>query len=382
MKVRLLLLGALFSAALCAQYITTYGPLGAGATAGASLFSTTNSTTVTATSATTLIGAVSGSTTVAANTFTAGQALMFHGSGYYSTPATPASLTIDFKVGGTTRITTGAVVQIASVTNGVWNLDCVMTTRTAGAGGTQIANCIFNGTGSTLTPGEAPMFVSSTWTTDTTATNAIDLQATWSTATGSPTITSTNVAAWIPGAPVTSVNTKTGAVALTLNSSDFANEGTTTTVLHGAASGNPSFGAVSLTADVSGILPPANGGAGIHTYGATFTNGGSALATGISASVTIPTACTVTGWDISIPATDSGTATVKFLRLANGTASPGSGNSINTSGVGLSTGTHVHSTTTSDFTSTAIAAFDIIAVNLTAVATAIGPLTANFECTQ
>lgn len=38
--------------------------------------------------------------------------------------------------------------------------------------------------------------------------------------------------------------------------------GTTTTVLHGNASGAPTFGAVVLTTDVSGILPSANGGAG------------------------------------------------------------------------------------------------------------------------
>jgi hypothetical protein len=36
--------------------------------------------------------------------------------------------------------------------------------------------------------------------------------------------------------------------------------GTATTVLHGNPSGTPSYGAVSLTADVSGILPAANGG--------------------------------------------------------------------------------------------------------------------------
>ena len=41
-----------------------------------------------------------------------------------------------------------------------------------------------------------------------------------------------------------------------------ANQGTTTTVLHGNAAGQPSFAAVSLTADVSGILPGANGGTG------------------------------------------------------------------------------------------------------------------------
>lgn len=41
----------------------------------------------------------------------------------------------------------------------------------------------------------------------------------------------------------------------TLASAQHANQGTTTTVLHGAAAGNPSFGAVALATDVSGQLP-------------------------------------------------------------------------------------------------------------------------------
>ncbi len=41
--------------------------------------------------------------------------------------------------------------------------------------------------------------------------------------------------------------------------------GTTVQVLHGNAAGAPTFGAVSLTADVSGILPVANGGSGTST---------------------------------------------------------------------------------------------------------------------
>jgi hypothetical protein len=48
--------------------------------------------------------------------------------------------------------------------------------------------------------------------------------------------------------------------------------GTTTTVLHGNAGGAPTFGAVSLTADVTGILPSANGG----TNNAFFTVSGPA----------------------------------------------------------------------------------------------------------
>ena len=44
----------------------------------------------------------------------------------------------------------------------------------------------------------------------------------------------------------------------TLASALFANQGTTTTVLHGNASGNPSWGAVSLATDVTGTLPIAS----------------------------------------------------------------------------------------------------------------------------
>jgi len=53
---------------------------------------------------------------------------------------------------------------------------------------------------------------------------------------------------------------------LTLASAYFVNQGTTVQVLHGNGAGNPSWGSVSLTADVSGILPEANGGTGQSTY--------------------------------------------------------------------------------------------------------------------
>lgn len=42
--------------------------------------------------------------------------------------------------------------------------------------------------------------------------------------------------------------------------------GTSTQVLHGNASGAPTWGSVSLTADVSGVLPVANGGTNISSY--------------------------------------------------------------------------------------------------------------------
>lgn len=190
--------------------VTSWGTASGAGTAGATLFSTTASTTVTAASATTLIGTVTGSTTIAANTFTAGSLTEIHAQGYYTGFST-RTLTIDLKIGGSTRLTTGAIA-VPVATNGVWRLFCGITTRTAGASGTQIGNCIFEATGATLTAaGEGAMQTASTWTVDTTGTLAVDLQATWDSTTGAPTITATNVAAWIPGAPVTSVAGATGA---------------------------------------------------------------------------------------------------------------------------------------------------------------------------
>lgn len=55
------------------------------------------------------------------------------------------------------------------------------------------------------------------------------------------------------------------------NVSALGSLGTTTTVLHGNAGGNPSFSAVSLTADVTGVLPFANGGTGLSSNFANHT---------------------------------------------------------------------------------------------------------------
>jgi hypothetical protein len=201
---------------------------GGGGSAGSTLFSTTASTAVTAASATTLIGTVTGSTTIPANTFTAGSVTEIMGQGFYTTPLAARTLTINLNIGGSTRITTGAVTVLPSVTNGVWRLRCVVTTRTAGSSGTQIANCIFETAPSSLsvlTPAAASMQSSSTWTVDTTGTIAIDLQAAWDSTTGAPSITATNVGAWIPGAPVTSVFGQTGAVDIPITTTDISTPG-------------------------------------------------------------------------------------------------------------------------------------------------------------
>jgi hypothetical protein len=107
---------------------------------------------------------------------------------------------------------------------------------------------------------------------------------------------------------------------------------------------------------------------------------GSALSAGSTTTVyiAVPFSCTVAAWNILV---DGGTATVKFWKKASGTAIPTSSDSINTSGVSISTGTAVRSTTLSDFTTTSISANDILAANITTVSSS-KYLNATLECNQ
>lgn len=102
----------------------------------------------------------------------------------------------------------------------------------------------------------------------------------------------------------------------------------------------------------------------IGTVGFGSNNSGGVTTGQIGSYVTAPFAGTITAWDAAV---NAGTFTIKFWKIASGTASPTAANAINTTGVGISTGTAIRSTTLTDFTTLAVAAGDIFGCAITAV---------------
>jgi hypothetical protein len=97
--------------------------------------------------------------------------------------------------------------------------------------------------------------------------------------------------------------------------------------------------------------------------------------------ITVPFACTINAYNLVVDVADA-TFKVKFWKIATGTAIPTSANSINTAGVGVPSGTAIHSTTLSDFTTTAVAANDILAMNVTITAGSVAFVNGVLSCPQ
>lgn len=194
---------------------------GAGGTAGSPLFvQTASATAVTAAAETTILSTGVGSKTIPVNWFTAAGTVMdVRFSGKYSTGAVPGTLQIKLKFGATVVAQTVAFTPLTSVTDGIYSGFIRLIARTVGATGTIfVADGLFT-TGSTLTPGEI-IFSNPTLgtavTIDTTATQVLDITATWGTgATNS--ITGYTFEMVGPGSAVSSVFGRTGAVVAAAN---------------------------------------------------------------------------------------------------------------------------------------------------------------------
>lgn len=192
---------------------------GAGGTAGSPLFvQTATATAVTAAAETTILSTGVGSLTIPVNWFTSAGAVMdVRFSGKYTTAAVPGTLQIKLKFGATVVAQTVAFTPLVSVTDGIYSGFIRLIARSVGATGTIfVADGILT-TGSSLTPGEI-IFSNPTLgtavTVDTTATQVVDLTATWGTgATNS--ITGYTFEMVGPGSAVSSVFGRSGAVTAT-----------------------------------------------------------------------------------------------------------------------------------------------------------------------
>jgi len=123
---------------------------------------------------------------------------------------------------------------------------------------------------------------------------------------------------------------------------------------------------ISLTRGAYG--PTISTPAGTRSFGTSFGDtGGSALTSGSVVYRTVPYACTIAAWNITV---DAGTATIDIWKIASGTAIPTVTNTITASALpAISTGTAIHSTTLTSWT-TSVTANDIFAFQLKTVATA------------
>lgn len=157
------------------------------------LFVSTASGSVTTTSPTSLFGSGVGSLTLPSDFLTVGKALKLTLTGIYTTALVPPTLTVIFKLGSTTIISTGAVTLVGSLTNQWFQLEILLTCQTSGPTGTVIAQGAFMNAESTvgLAMLVLPMVDTATDSVDTTASLVVDVLATLSSATGSS-VTCTN----------------------------------------------------------------------------------------------------------------------------------------------------------------------------------------------
>lgn len=172
----------------------------------------------------------------------------------------------------------------------------------------------------------------------------------------------------------------TGATGVTGSTGPTGAQGVTgPTGASGAAGGTGATGATG-SAGATGATG-ATGAAGTNAVSGkafvwVFYDGGATLTTSSDplAFLTSPITCTIghdnsgnTGGQSASITIDTGTAKVKFWKIAAGTAVPTVSNVINTSGIAISTGTLFISSSVSDFTTTAITIGDTMRAAISSV---------------
>lgn len=311
------------------------------------------------------------------------QPFLFDGAGLYSTQtAQTPTITLKIKLctvsgcGSGTVVTLISIVStatIAAVTNNNWNLSVLGYTATTGAtGNLEIHGPLALDLGALTTTADSIFVDTNTAVSsniDLTAALFVDFTIAFSTNAVTANIFTQRSGGVMPfaaqAAPVTSVFGQTGAVTAP------AALGSSTATTQSA---DDSSTKVATTAYVDRL----------KARGLLFTVGdvtnSSALTTSYTTYATIPFACTISAYNLVVDATDT-TFRVKFWKVATGTAIPTVSNSISTAGLGIASGTAIHSTTVSDFTSTAVTANDIMAMNIS-VANTAKMVSATLECDQ
>lgn len=140
------------------------------------------------TAAGTLLGTGVGSATLAANSLLVGDMIRITAMGLFSRDSN--SLSIRVYMGATTLLDSGTIAFSSSDSNLLWHFDCLITVRSLGATGTVYAmghfviENLFSDTG---------LINGGTTTVDTTAANAMNLEADWVAASAGNVITCTNL---------------------------------------------------------------------------------------------------------------------------------------------------------------------------------------------
>lgn len=153
---------------------------------------TASATVANTTTETSILGTGVGTKTLPANFFVAGKTLRVVVKGHIADTGTP-TLRIRCKLGSTTIVDTGAQTLLAITGTRGFEAEFLLTCRTTGASGTVFGQGDFQYNSAAVTGNVIDAPNTAATTVDTTASQAVDVTATWGTASASNTITGTNV---------------------------------------------------------------------------------------------------------------------------------------------------------------------------------------------